>query len=80
MDAPKQPADRSRETAGWWLLLIGGILAVPGMVLMFAFDSDAAQVVGITMATFGTLPTLVGLGLLVINGISRRADADKPFA
>jgi hypothetical protein len=74
---------RERETAmianGSRLLLIGGIVAAIGIVLMLLLDGYPAGI-GVTLASLATVPTLAGLGLFVSGHVSRRARAGKPFA
>jgi len=71
--------DRTRESAGWNLALLGGVAALVGILLMILFEG-AWQTLGIVIAFFAVMPTVVGFGILIGKGVSRRAEQGKPFA
>jgi hypothetical protein len=75
---PAQRDDKMVEN-GSRLLLLGGILAAVGIVLMVLLDGTAAGI-GIAIASLATVPTLGGFGLWISGMVSRRARAGKPFA
>jgi hypothetical protein len=79
--ATTPPAQRDDKMVanGSRLLLLGGVLAAIGIVLMVALDGTAAGI-GIAIASLATVPTLGGLGLWLSGMVSRRARAGKPFA
>lgn len=74
-------ADRDRDALmranGLRMLLVGGILAAIGLVLMLI---EPGRGVGVALAWVGVVPTLGGLGLLGASWVARRAGDDKPFA
>ncbi len=59
------------------LLLIGGIIALIGVVVMILNPGRGA---GVAIAWVAVLPTLAGLALLVASAVARRAGEGKPFA
>ncbi len=75
----KAPQDSARETTGWNLALVGGIAAAIGILLMILFEGGI-QTLGIVIAFFAVMPTVVGFGILIGKGVSRRAEQGKPFA
>ena len=79
--ATTPPAERDHKMVanGLRLLLLGGILAVPGILLMILLDNTAAGI-GLAIAALATVPTLAGLALWVSGLVSKRARAGKPFA
>jgi peptidoglycan/LPS O-acetylase OafA/YrhL len=74
-------AERDRDALmranGWRLLLIGGILAAIGIVIMFMAPGRGA---GVAVAWFAVVPTLAGGALLLAAWVASRAGDDKPFA
>jgi hypothetical protein len=78
--ATTPPAERDDKMVanGLRLLLLGGILAVPGIILMVLLDNTAAGI-GIAIASLATVPT-AGLALWISGLVSRRSRAGKPFA
>ena len=79
--AVNRPAERDANmlATGSKLLLLGGVLAAIGIVLMIVFDGTAAGI-GVAIASLACVPTLAGLGLWLSGFVSRRARAGKPFA
>jgi hypothetical protein len=79
--ATSPPAERDTKmlATGSKLLLLGGVLAAVGIVLMMVFDNTAAGI-GIAIASLASVPTLAGLALWLSGFVSRRARAGKPFA
>ena len=61
------------------LLLVGGILAAIGLVLVLLFEGTANGI-GLVFFAFACLPTVAGLAIGGSALISRRARAGKPFA
>jgi hypothetical protein len=79
MATPPAQRDQSMLANGSRLLLLGGVLAAIGIVLMVALDGTAAGI-GVAIASLATVPTLGGLGLWLSAVVSRRHRAGKPFA
>ncbi len=77
--APNAPKDSTRETAGWNLALLGGVAAAIGILLMILFEGGI-QTLGIVIAFFAVMPTVVGFLIVIGKGVSRRAEQGKPFA
>jgi len=75
------PVERDRDSLmsanGWRLLLVGGVLAAIGVLVMLLAPGRGA---GVAIAWVAVVPTLAGAGLLVASWIGRRAGDDKPFA
>jgi uncharacterized membrane protein HdeD (DUF308 family) len=69
--------DALMRANGWRLLLIGGVLAAIGVVIMLVAPGRGA---GVAVAWVAVVPTVAGAGLLVAAWIARRAGEDKPFA
>ncbi|MBA2643857.1 MAG: hypothetical protein H0U80_00235 [Solirubrobacterales bacterium] len=73
--------DRDRDSlmrvSALRLLLIGGIIALIGVVVMILNPGRGA---GVAIAWVAVLPTLAGLALLVASAVARRAGEGKPFA
>jgi len=61
------------------LLLLGGILAAIGLVLVLLFEGTANGI-GLVFFAFATLATVAGVAVGGSALISRRARAGKPFA
>ena len=76
---PGPERDAKMLQTGSRLLLLGGVLAAIGIVLMLALDGTAAGI-GIAIASLACVPTLAGLGMWLSGFVSRRARAGKPFA
>ena len=76
---PPDRRDEKMVANGSRLLLLGGLLALPGIILMIALDGTAAGI-GIAIASLATVPTLAGLALWLSGMVSRRSRAGKPFA
>lgn len=72
-------AGRRFNQHGSRFLLLGGIMAAIGIVLMTIGDEWVVGV-GVALATLGTPPTLLGLGLMLSGLTSRRSAQHKPFA
>ena len=66
-------------TTGARLLLVGGILAAIGLVLVLLFDGTANGI-GLVFFGFASLPTVAGIAVMGSAFVSRRARAGKPFA
>lgn len=77
--APARERDRDRlmRSWAWWLLLIGGIGAAIGVVVMLLFPGRGA---GVSIAWVATVPTMGGVALMVASLVARRAGQGKPFA
>ena len=73
------PQDAKRESAAWNIALIGGVMALVGILLMLIFDGGL-QTLGLVLAWFAVVPTLIGFGMLVGQVITKRRAQDKPFA
>lgn len=71
--------DRSMLRNGSRLLLLGFVLAVVGLALAIPLDGTAAGI-GIVLASFGCVPTVAGVGLVLSALVARRARTGKPFA
>jgi hypothetical protein len=79
MATPPPQRDRNLLANGAKLLLVGGVLAAIGIVLMLLLDGYGAGI-GVALASLACVPTLAGLGLTGSALVSRRARAGKPFA
>lgn len=66
-------------TTGSRLLLLGGILAAVGLVLVLLFEGTANGI-GLVFLSIGSLPTVAGIAMMGSAFVSRRARAGKPFA
>ncbi len=77
MSAPQSDRDRLMRANGLRLLLIGGIGALVGIIVMFLTPGRGA---GVAIAWVATVPTLAGIALLVAYWVARRAGQGKPFA
>lgn len=77
--AQARERDRDRLMHSWalWLLLIGGIGAAIGIVVMLLAPGRGA---GVAIAWVATVPTMAGVALLVAAFVARRAGQGKPFA
>jgi hypothetical protein len=64
---------------GSTFLLVGGVAALIGIVLMVAFDGFA-QAAGVMLASLATAPTVVGLGLWLAGVTGWHASHQRPFA
>ncbi len=62
---------------GLRLLLLGGVGALIGVVVMLLFPGRGA---GVAIAWVAVVPTLGGIGLLAAAWVARRAGQGKPFA
>ena len=74
---PERDRDQLMRANGWRLLLIGGIGALIGLIVMLLTPGRGA---GVAIAALATVPTLAGIGLLVSSWVARRAGQGKPFA
>jgi hypothetical protein len=78
MSAPQdRDRDRLMRANGLRLLLIGGVGALIGLIVMLLAPGRGA---GVTIAWLAMLPTLAGIALLVASWLARRAGQNKPFA
>ncbi|CAA9463523.1 MAG: hypothetical protein AVDCRST_MAG65-25 [uncultured Solirubrobacteraceae bacterium] len=77
MSSPQSDRDNMMRANGLRLLLIGGIGALVGIIVMFLAPGRGA---GVAIAWVATVPTLAGIALLVAYWVARRAGQDKPFA
>ena len=77
MSSPQSDRDRLMRANGLRLLLIGGVGALIGMIVMLVAPGRGA---GVAIAWVAVVPTLAGIALLVANWVARRAGQDKPFA
>jgi threonine dehydratase len=80
MSISSEQRDRRLAANGWRWLLIGGIIFVPALVIMLIGGDSLLGGVGVALAAFSTLATVVGIGLHVSAAIERRSRAGKPFA
>ena len=72
-------AGRRLSSSGWPLLVIGALLAAPGIVLAVV-GSGAVAGVGVGLISLGVAVALVALGLLLSGLVSWWAARHKPFA
>jgi hypothetical protein len=88
MSAPRDDVRQDRELdrqgrrfgrSGGRLLLVGILLAIPGIVLV-ALDHGWSIGLGAAIILIGCVPGLWGLGLLISAGVSRWAARRKLFA
>jgi hypothetical protein len=88
MGAPPDDVRHDRELdrqgrrfgrSGGWLLLVGIVLAIPGVVLL-ALDHGWSIGVGAAIILIACVPGLWGLGLVISAGVSRWAARRKLFA
>ena len=77
MSGPQGERDRLMRANGLRLLLIGGVGAAIGLIVMLMTPGRGA---GVAIAWVATVPTVAGLALLVISWVARRAGQGKPFA
>ena len=77
MSGPQGDRDRLMRANGLRLLLIGGVLALIGMIVMLLAPGRGA---GVAIAWVGVVPTMAGVALLFASWIARRAGQGKPFA
>ena len=75
--AEERDRDTLMRTSALRLLLVGGILAAIGIVVMILNPGRGA---GVAIAWVAVLPTLAGLALMLARGVARRAGRDEPFA
>ena len=66
-------------TTGARLLLLGGILAAIGLVLVLLFEGTANGI-GLVFLSLASVPTVAGAAVMGSAFVSRRARAGKPFA
>lgn len=74
---PERDRDHLMRANGLRLLLIGGVGALVGLIVMLLFPGRGA---GVAIAWLAVIPTLAGIALLVASWVARRAGEDKPFA
>ena len=77
MSGPVGDRDRLMRANGLRLLLIGGVGAAIGLVVMLLAPGRGA---GVAIAWVATVPTIAGIALLVVSWVARRAGQGKPFA
>ena len=68
---------------GKWWLLVGLVIAIPGIVLLvvgLTADQRTLWVVGVAVLVIGSIPATVGVALLVSGAVARRAARHKLFA
>ncbi len=75
--SPERDRDHLMRANGLRLLLIGGIGALVGLIVMLLAPGRGA---GVAIAWVATVPTVAGLALLVVSWVARRAGQGKPFA
>jgi len=78
-DRELERTGRRLSGSGWPFVIIGALLAVPGIVLIVVGNAWAAGV-GIALVSLAAAPTIVGLGLLLSGLVSWWAARHKPFA
>ncbi len=66
-------------TTGSRLLLLGGILAAIGLLLVLLFEGTANGI-GLVFLSLACVPTVAGIAVMGSAVVSRRARAGKPFA
>ena len=66
-------------SAGWTLLLIGGVMAAIGLALAYPLEG-VAQGIGVMLASLAIAPTVAGIVAHVIALVQARALRGKPFA
>ena len=74
--SPERDRERMMLANGLRLLLIGGVGALIGLVVMLLTPGRGA---GVAIAALATVPTLAGLALVVAAWVARRAGQGKPF-
>jgi hypothetical protein len=79
MASPPRQRDAAMLANGSRLLLLGGVLAAIGILLMVLLDGYADGI-GVAFASLGTVPTVAGVALCLAGLVSRRSRAGKPFA
>ena len=77
MSGPVGDRDRLMRANGLRLLLIGGVGAAIGLIVMLLAPGRGA---GVAIAWVAVVPTLAGIALLVASWVARRAGQGKPFA
>ncbi len=77
MSGPQSDRDRLMHANGLRLLLIGGVGALIGVIVMLLAPGRGA---GVAIAWLATVPTVAGIALLVVSWVARRAGQGKPFA
>ena len=70
---------KQKET-GAKLLLIGGILALAGALLVIPLDGGTPEGIGVALMSLASVPALAGLGLFLAGIVEKRSREDKPFA
>ena len=61
------------------LLVLGAVVAIPGIVLVLIGHGWSLGV-GVAVLLLGSIPATIGLGLIVASVVSRWAARRKPFA
>jgi hypothetical protein len=73
--------NRNQYETGLRLLLIGGVLAAIGFVIVLLTEGGGlSSGIGVAFLSLGTLPTVAGLALLGAAFVERRSRQGKPFA
>ena len=72
-------AGDNQSSAGWRLLMIGGIGFAIGLVFML-INGDIPMFIGMAVASLAAVPALAGVGLILTGLVSGRASKRKPFA
>jgi hypothetical protein len=67
------------SASGGWLLLVGTVMIVVGLVLALALDGTASGI-GLAITALGAVPFFGGLGLWLSALLSKAAREDKPYA
>lgn len=75
--AEERDRDSLMRVSALRLLLIGGILALIGVIVMVLASGRGA---GVAIAWVAVLPTLAGAALMLASIVARRAGDGKPFA
>ncbi len=65
--------------SGGWFLLIGVLLAIPGVVLIL-IDHGWSVGVGIAVLLVASIPAIVGLALIASSAVSRWSARHRSFA
>ena len=72
--------EKRQQRTGLRLLAIGALLIVIGLALVPLLGDGNQNGIGATIAFFGALPAVAGVGLLLAAWTSRRSRKGKSFA
>jgi hypothetical protein len=77
---PPPQQDRKMNATGLKLLLLSGVLAAIGLVVVLAVDGGTAEGIGVVFLSIACLPGVAGLALVGSSIVSKRSREGKPFA